>query len=103
MPRALVRAGLALNCVKAILHDSLFPSTSRFHLAYTQTEIYPLAKRVWDCWQAAAPSFGPGDEHRLVDAFADVLGLRGCYEWGPRPGLEQFREGTAQKLAKLNR
>jgi hypothetical protein len=85
--------------VKAILHDSLFPSTSRFHLACTETEIYPLAKRVWDCWQAAAPSFGPGDEYRLVDAFADVLGLRGCYEWALDP-CSSSSEGNGPEIGQ---
>jgi hypothetical protein len=37
------------------------------------------------CWREAAPSLGPGDEHRLADAFADLAGVRQGYEWATTP------------------
>ena len=54
-PRSLVRAGLALDGVRAILHSSLFAHTSPLPLAYRNTEVYPLASRLWDRWRAMAP------------------------------------------------
>jgi len=81
IPRNLVRIGLAFDCVRAMHHGSLFANTSPLPLAYMRTEVYPLASKLWNCWQAAAPSLGPGDVNRLVDAFAEVVRLRQAYEW----------------------
>jgi hypothetical protein len=80
-PPNLIRIGAALNSLLARLHDSLFGGTSPFPLLYLGTEIEPLVLQLWACWQAAAPSLGPGDERRLIDAFADLVGLRETYEW----------------------
>ena len=85
LPRTLVRARLAFNCVQARLLGSLFANTSALALAYKPTEVYPLASRLWNCWQAAAASLGPGDEYLLVDRFAEILGLRKGYEWVSTP------------------
>jgi len=83
LPRTVTRIGLALNCVQARLLGSLFANTSALALAYKPTEVYPLASRLWNCWQAAAASLGPADEYLLVDRFAEILGLRNGYEWVP--------------------
>ena len=80
-PRSLVCAGLALNCVRAQLHDLLFRGATGFALAYTDTEVFPLASRLWDHWQSTLSSNALGDEYRLVDDFANILGLRQGYEW----------------------
>src|ERR1035441_6123177 len=78
---SLVCAGLALNCVRAQLHDLLFRGATGFALAYTDTEVFPLASRLWDHWQSTLSSNALGDEYRLVDDFANILGLRQGYEW----------------------
>jgi hypothetical protein len=76
-----IHIGAALNSLLAKLHNSLFAGTSPFQLFYAGTEVEPLASQLWACWEATAPSLGPGDEPRLVDAFADIVGLRQTYEW----------------------
>jgi hypothetical protein len=81
MPRNLLRIGLALNCVRGRLHDFLFGDSTAFASVYEDTEVFPLASKLWDTWQARASSLGPGDEFHLVDDFADILGLRQAYEW----------------------
>jgi hypothetical protein len=80
-PPNLIRIGAALNSLLARLHGSLFAGTSPFPLLYLGTEVEPLASQLWTRWEAAAPSLGPGDERRLIDAFADLVGLRKTYEW----------------------
>ena len=97
LPRTLVRVGLAFNCVQARLFGSLFANTSALALAYKPTEVYPLASRLWNCWQAAAASLGPGDEYLLVDRFAEILGLRKGYEW-----VSELPEGGPISGAALN-
>jgi hypothetical protein len=79
--RDLARAGLAFNGVRVLLHGSLCANTSPLPLAYAGTEVYPVASELWACWRSISPSLGPGDEDRLVDAFARITGLEGAYEW----------------------
>jgi hypothetical protein len=79
-PRGLEACGLALDCVRALLHDEICAPATDFAAAYRDTEAFHLALRLWQHWKAVSPSLGPGDEFRLVDAFADILGLRQAYE-----------------------
>jgi tetratricopeptide (TPR) repeat protein len=81
MPRQLMLAGLALNDVRARLYDSMFGHTTLHALDETDTEVFPLASSLWECWRSAGPSLRPGDEFQLVDQFAEILGLRQAYEW----------------------
>ncbi len=46
----------------------------------------PLSCKLYALWQARADCLAPGDETGLVDAFADLLGLRDWYVWQPDPG-----------------
>ena len=85
MPRHLVRAALALNDVRARLYDSMFAHTTAHALTDTDTEVFPLASRLWECWRSAAPSLKSGDEYGLVDQFAEILGLRQGYRWVSKP------------------
>ena len=85
VPRQTMRIILALWSVRLRLHDSIFHHTTAFGLDYMGTEAYPLATQLWECWQAAAPSLGPGDEYRLIDEFAEIVGLRQGYEWATGP------------------
>ena len=79
-PRRLDICSLALDCVCALLHDELCAPATDFAAPYRDTEAFPLALRLWQQWKAVCPSLGLGDELRLVDAFADILGLRQAYE-----------------------
>ena len=83
-PRGLEACGLALDCVRALLHDEICAPATDFAAAYRDTEAFHLALRLWQHWKAVSPSLGPGDEFRLVDAFADILGLRQAYESRPQ-------------------
>lgn len=81
MPRNLISAGLALNDVRSRLQDNLFGGTTAFASNYFDTEVFPLGTKLWERWQAFDFLPAPGDEYRLVDEFAETLGLRQGYEW----------------------
>ena len=101
-PRGLDIGSLALDCVRALLHDEICAPATDFAAPYRDTEVFPLALRLWQHWKAVSPSLGPGDEFRLVDAFADILGLRQAYESrpqaisAPRPLPNPARHWNAQ-------
>jgi hypothetical protein len=84
-PRALMRMGLAVDCVSAMLHDSPFAGATDYAGSYRGTEVFPLATRLWEHWQAASPFFGPGDECRLVGDFARLLGLGSVFGFQADP------------------
>lgn len=83
-PRWLQVRGLALECVRALFHDALCLQATEFAAPYRDTEVFPLALQLWQHWKAVCASLGPGDEFRLVDDFADILGLRQMYESRPQ-------------------
>jgi tetratricopeptide (TPR) repeat protein len=85
IPRQPMLIILALWCVRLRFHDRLFGNTTAFAASYADTDVYPLASRLWECWQAATPSLTPGAEYRLIDEFADILGLRRGYDWTTDP------------------
>ena len=79
-PRSLNVGSQALDCVRALLHDEICAPATDFAAPYRDTEVFPIALRLWQHWNAVSRSLGPGDEFQLVDAFADILGLRKAYE-----------------------
>jgi tetratricopeptide (TPR) repeat protein len=98
-PRKILLASLALNGVYALFLDDLFRGASEFAAPYRREETFSLSQRLWNHWQERSKNLGPGDEYRLVDEFADLVGLRDWYEWRPDPGhheatAEPLKEGT---------
>jgi len=92
-------ASLALNGTYALFLDDLFRGTSEIAAPYRREETFGLSQKLWQHWRERAKSLGPGDEYRLVDEFADMVGLRDWYEWRPDPGhheatAEPLKEGT---------
>ncbi len=98
-PRKILLASLALNGAYALFLDDLFHGASDFAAPYRREETFSLSQKLWQHWQERAMNPGPGDEYRLVDEFADMVGLRDWYEWHPDPGqheatAEPLKEGT---------
>ncbi len=98
-PRKVFLASTALNGAYALFLDDLFQKASDFAAPYRNVDNFAMAERLWKHWQSKARSLGPGEEYRLVDEFADMLGLRDWYEWRPDPGRhdaksEPLKEGT---------
>ncbi len=94
-PRKIFLASLALNGAYGLFLDDLFQGASAFAAPYRTLENFPLSQKLWKHWQERSKGLGPGDEYRLVDEFAGMIGLRDWYEWRPDPG---HHEATAEPL-----
>ncbi len=94
-PRKIFQASLALNGAYGLFLDDLFHGASAFAASYGSVGTFALSQRLWNHWQEGAKNLEPGDEYRLVDEFADMVGLRDWYEWCPDPG---HHEATAEPL-----
>jgi Tfp pilus assembly protein PilF len=94
-PRKIFQASLTLNGAYGLFLDDLFHRASTFAVPYRSLETFALSQRLWKHWQERGKNLGPGDEYRLVDEFADMVGLRDWYEWRPDPGRH---EATAEPL-----
>jgi hypothetical protein len=98
-PRKLMNGSLALNGAYALFLDNLFNGTTDFTNAYRREETFSLSQRLWKHWQERSNNLAAGEEYKIVDEFADMIGLRGWYEWKPDSGHheitgEPIKEGT---------
>ncbi len=98
-PRRLMNGSLALNGAYALFLDDLFHGATDFTTAYRSEETFGLSQKLWKHWQERSTNLGPGAEYGLVDEFADMVGLRGWYEWKTDPGhhlatAAPIKEGT---------
>lgn len=102
-PRRLMNGSLILNGANALFLDELFNGATQFASVYRSEETFALSQRLYKHWQERAKNLGPGEEYRLVDEFADMIGLRDWYEWRPDPGhheatAEPLKEGTTNPI-----
>jgi hypothetical protein len=74
--KATALAGLA-----ALFFDHLSGGVTDFAAHYQHLDGFELSRKLWDHWCAKSPGMQPGDEFSVVDGFAEILGLRGTYEW----------------------
>ena len=81
-PPRIYKANLALNCAFDLFVDSLYAGRTDYASAYRNSEVLPIAQKLFATWQAAMPNLKPGDEYAIVDEFARILKLEGWYEWG---------------------
>ena len=100
-PKMILRAGTALNGAYALFLDDLFHGATTYALAYQRGESFAVSQRLFQHWQTRCPQLGPGDEYALVDEFADMVGLKGWYEWKPDPGTHTVAE-QVQKEGTTN-
>jgi Tfp pilus assembly protein PilF len=89
-PPLVLRASLALNGAYTLFLDDLFQGTTNYAAHYQREESFALAQRIFRHWQSRSRNLGPGDEYVLVDEFADMLGLRGWFEWRIDPGTHEI-------------
>lgn len=85
-PRKILEATTALNGAYAILLDEFNERATNFAAVYQKQDTFGLSQKLADHWRTRHRQLGPGDEYNLVDEFADMLGLRGWYEWKPDTG-----------------
>jgi len=80
-PRSLLCAELALDAQPALDEDFCSRGATSFADPFRIPDVFPLAERLRQIWQAEAESPQPGAHCSLMDEFAEILGLRGIYEW----------------------
>jgi len=96
-PPKVLRATTALNGAAALFLDDFTHGATDFWTHYQRLEGANLSPRLFQLWKDRRDSLQPGDEYDLVDAFADLLGVRGWYEWKPDPGTHEVTEAPAKE------
>ena len=96
-PPKVLRALTALNGTMALFLDDFTHGATQSWSAYQQLDGANLSPRLFQLWKDRRDALRPGDEYDLVDAFADLLGLRGWYEWKPDPGTHEVTEPLAKE------
>ena len=96
-PPKVLRASTALNGAAALFLDDFAHGTTDFWTHYKQLDGANASPRLFELWKDRRDALQPGDEYDLVDAFADLLGLRGWYEWKPDPGTHEVTEAPAKE------
>jgi hypothetical protein len=95
-PPKVLRATTALNGAAAIFLDDLTHGATDFWPHYQRLDGAALSPRLFQLWQDRRDALQPGDEYDLVDAFAEMLDVRGWYEWKPDPGTHEVTEPTQE-------
>ncbi len=96
-PPKVLRATTALNGAAALFLDDFTHGATDFWTHYRQLDGAGTAPRLFQLWKDRRDALQPGDEYDLVDAFADILGLRGWYEWKPDPGTHEVTEAPEKE------
>jgi Tfp pilus assembly protein PilF len=100
-PRKIMQASIALNGAWSLFLDHLFHGASAFAPLYRRFDTFPLSQRLFNRWLERSDKLAPGDEYNLVDEFAEMIGLRGWYEWKADRGGHEITE-TAPKEGTTN-
>jgi len=93
-PRKILDATTGLNGCYAILLDEFNEGATKFTAVYEKFDQFALSKKLAEHWRARSTQLGSGDEYNLVDEFADMLGLRGWYEWKTDTGTSVSATAT---------
>jgi tetratricopeptide (TPR) repeat protein len=96
-PRKIMQASLALNGAWSLFVDDLFEGASAFAVFYRGFDTFGLSQRLFKHWVEHSENLGPGDEYKLVDEFAEMIGLRGWYEWKDDPGQHEVTEAPRKE------
>lgn len=96
-PRKVLRATTALNGAAALFLDDFTHGATDFWTHYQRLDGANLSPRLFQLWKDRRDALQPGDEYDLVDAFADLLGVRGWYEWKPDHGTHEVTEAPVKE------
>lgn len=101
LPRTILRVNDSLNGAYALFVDELFHGATDFAEPFRKLPTFGLAKQLHARWQELDKKVPFGEEWRIVDALAEILGLRDWYGWNedrgfvPPDGTDtQTREGV---------
>lgn len=100
-PRKILNATNALNGAHALFLDRLFSGASEFAAPYRRLDTFSVSQRLVEHLESKVETINPGGEYALVDDFADIVGLRGWYEWVADRGSHEVK-GTSQPEGTTN-
>lgn len=96
-PPLILRSVLALNGAYALFLDHLYQGATNYAAHYQREESFAIAQRLFRHWQSRSSQLAPGDEYVLVEEFAEILGLRGWFDWRVDPGTHENAESAAKE------
>lgn len=74
-------ATVSLNYAFALCVDQLYGDRTDYASQYKQVGEAINGPRIYNLWRKTMRKFSPGDQYRLVDDVASLLGLEGWYTW----------------------
>ena len=74
-----------------------FEGASDFSALYRRFDTFSLSQRLFSRWAEQVDKLEPGDEYKLVDEFAEMIGLRAWYEWKADPGQHEVIEAPPKE------
>lgn len=80
-PAPMLRLNDALNTAFALFVDDLFERATAFSEAYRPLPAYREGQKLYQLWQELDADTPVGEEWRMVDAFAERLGLTNWFAW----------------------
>lgn len=80
-PAPMLRLNDALNTAFALFVDDLFERATAFSEAYRPLPAYREGQKLYQLWQDLDADTPVGEEWRMVDAFAERLGLTNWFAW----------------------
>lgn len=87
-PNRILRVNDALNGAMALWLSDFSGGIGDFVQSYRKFEAFPIAQKIYQHFQTRSKGeFKPGDEYRLVDDIAEMLGIRDWYQWIADPGV----------------
>jgi tetratricopeptide (TPR) repeat protein len=96
-PPLILRASLALNGAYTLFLDNLYRGATNYAAHYQKEETFSTSQRLFRYAQDGLGQLGPGQEYELVDEFAEIIGVRGWFEWKTDPGTHEFSQPPAQE------
>jgi len=83
VPPTLQRINDTLNGAYALFVDDLFGNATAFSAEYRAMPTFAVSEEFFEMFKESSATFQPGNEYKLVDAYAEKLGVSGWYGWRP--------------------
>lgn len=81
VPPTLQRINDTLNGAYALFVDDLFGNATAFSAEYRAMPTFAVSEEFFEMFKESAAAFQPGDEYRLIDAYAEKLGIHDWHGW----------------------
>lgn len=98
-PRTIFHANVAMNGAFTLWFEERWPRRTDLVTRFQRTEPWSLALRLYAHWKGAAPGWTPGAEYEWIDAWAEMLGLKGWFAWKDG-NYDQQSEGSSSQAQK---